>query len=222
MCIDKLFCFIPSILDFYNLNFLHYNFHFLVFVIHLKYVAKTKYIRKKEASKLLLRVGKVPLASIDALHLSHYSAAICALFCRSVPLWKDWQKEKYLPCATCFLKHIISKMAISSWGGFVPLNKTLADACRAAYSDFTAQSCARGWAADHKIKCHNTFSEQGVWHHCWSTARYLRLHLHFQAGWHLWLPVFPYKKSNYDLPEHRALSFSCLATITALLRRAWV
>lgn len=107
-------------------------------------------------------------------------------------------------------------------GGFVPLNKTLTYACRVVCSDFTACSCVRSWAANHKIKCHNTFSKQRVWHHSWSTARYLGLHLHFQAGWHLWLPVFTNKKSNYDLPESRALSFSCLATITAPLTRAWV
>jgi len=46
MCIDKLFGFIPFILDFYNLNFLHYNFHFLVFFVHLKCVSKTKYMKK--------------------------------------------------------------------------------------------------------------------------------------------------------------------------------
>lgn len=113
---------------------------------------QNKIHQEKEDSKLLLRVGKVPLASIDALHLSHYSAAICALFCRSVPLWQDWQKEKYLPCATCFPKHIISKMAISSLGGFVPLNQTLTYSCRAGCSNFTARSCVRSWAANHKNK----------------------------------------------------------------------
>lgn len=135
---------------------------------------------------------------------------------------KGLAKRKYLPCAPCFLKHIISKTAISSQGGFVPLNKTLTYTRRAVCSDFTAHSCVWSWAANHKIKCHNTFSKQGVWHHSWSTARYLGRHLHFETGWHLWLPVFTNKKSNYDLPESRALSFSCLATIMAVLRRAWV
>lgn len=93
-------------------------------------------------------------------------------------------------------------------------------------SDFTVCSFVQRWVANanHKIKCHNTFREQGVWHRYWSTARRfcLGLHLHFQAGWHLWLPVFTNKKSNSDLPKSTALSFSCLATIRALFRMAWV
>lgn len=176
----------------------------------------------QEDPKLLLRDGKVPLASIGALHLSHYSGAICALFSRSVPLWRDWQNRKYLPCATCFLKHIISKMVISLYGGFVPLNKTLTYICAAEGSDITVGSCFWSQAGNHKIKCHKTFSEQVVWHCCWSKAGYLGLQLRFQAGWHFWLPVFTNKKSNDDLPQSTALSFRCLATIIAFFRKAWV
>lgn len=47
---------------------------------------KKKKNQEKEDSELLLRDGKVPLASIGVLHLSHCSGAICALFSGSVPL----------------------------------------------------------------------------------------------------------------------------------------
>lgn len=181
MCIDKLFGFIPSILRFYNLNFLHYNFHFLFFVIHLKCVSKAKYTKKRGFKTTTQRWKSTTCLNRCFAFKPLFCCHLCSVLqiCSTL---KRLAKRKYLPCATCFLKHIISKMAISSQGGFVPLNKMLPYACRVVCSDFTACSCVRSWAANHKIKCHNTFRKQRVWHHSWSAARYLGLHLHFQAG----------------------------------------
>lgn len=192
----------------------------------LRCFSKTNYIKKRRFKATSQRWKSTTCLNGWFASKPLFCCHLCSVLqiCSTL---KGLARIKHLPCATCFLKHIISKMAISSQGGFVPLNKTLTGARRAEVcSDFTVCSCVQRWVtnATHKIKCHNIFREQGVCHRYWSTGRRfcLALHLHFQAGWHLWLPVFTNKKSNSDLPESTALSFSCLATIRALFRMAWV
>lgn len=143
----------PFILDCYNLDFLHYNCHFLIFVIHLKCVSKTKYIKKRRFHRWKSTTFLNRCFASKPLFCCHLCSVL--QICSTL---KGLAKRKYLPCAACFLKHIMSKMAISRQGGFVPLNKTLTYGRRAECRDLPHILVFGAGLLIIKYKCHNTFS----------------------------------------------------------------